>query len=113
MLSDEELELFELAYLLRMPVYKLLDEMPYEEYLGWQDYFRKRPPGWREDFRVSLQLKAAGVKADASKIFPSLARIGKPNSLADSLKGSTLFQKMLSTKGHKINLEDGDDNHSS
>jgi len=60
-----------------MPVYKLLDEMPYEEFLGWNQFFTSRPVGWREDYRTSLLLSAQGVKKKGSEIFDSLKTIEK------------------------------------
>lgn len=55
-----------------MPVYKLLEEMPYEEYLKWITFFNKRPVGWREDKRAAMIIKAQGVKASEEELFPTL-----------------------------------------
>ena len=74
-LTEEELELFEIAFLLKLPLYRLLDEMSYQELEGWFAYLKQRPPGWREDYRTSLQLAAAGVKMKGSELFPSLAML--------------------------------------
>jgi hypothetical protein len=105
MLSPEELEIFELAHHLRMPVYKLLEEMPYDEFVGWFEYFKVRPFGWREDHRVSMQLSAAGVSAKANELFPSLAAMmkhGKDEAdVASTLKASAMFSMMLTSKGDK------------
>ena len=100
MLTEEEMELFEIAFLLRMPVYQLMD-MPYDELVGWQYYLSKRPPEWRDDYRTSLMLKASGVKADSNKLFPSLKAIHQANNntLMSSLKQSSFFQKMSKAKG--------------
>jgi hypothetical protein len=94
-----------------MPVHKLLDEMPYEEMLGWFAYFETRPIGWRDDDRTVKLLQAQGVKEKAHKIFPSLEVIYKPRKKAGEdfdaagLKSSVLFHKMLSAKGgDKLNL---------
>lgn len=84
-----------------MPVYKLL-EMPYDEMLGWFEFFEKRPIGWRDDLRTSYLLQAQGVKEKPTKLFPSLAAISKKsdgNSMADSLKNSALFLKMKAAVG--------------
>ena len=85
-----------------MPVHKLLDEMTYEELVGWYNYFERRPIGWREDDRSAKVIQAQGVKAKAWDLFPSLAKIYKPSNNTDpvaGLKGSLLFHKMMSAKG--------------
>lgn len=76
--------------------------MPYEELLGWFAYFEARPAGWREDDRTAKLLQAQGVKEKAYKLFPSLDAIynsNKSDSALSSLKGSTMFQKMMRAKG--------------
>jgi len=60
-----------------MPVYKIEQEMPYDELLGWMHYFEARPEGWREDQRTYLVLRALGLKEKAEKIFPTLDAIKK------------------------------------
>jgi hypothetical protein len=101
-LTDEEMEIFEVAYFLQMPVYKLVSEMPYEEFLGWLYYFRKRPVGWREDQRTSLLLSASGAKIEATEIFPSLMALkeglSKP-TLISNLRNSPIMQLMMNAKG--------------
>jgi hypothetical protein len=62
-----------MAMLLRMPVYQILTEMPYDELIGWQVYLSQRPAGWREDQRTMLLMQAAGVKQKPEQIFNSLA----------------------------------------
>jgi hypothetical protein len=57
-----------------MPVYKLRD-MPYEELLGWINYFERRPVGWREDDRSAKLLQAWGTKAKPWELFSSLRAI--------------------------------------
>ena len=70
--------MYEIAYLLHRTVYEIENEISYEEFLGWCDYFERRPPGWRDDQRTYMQLSAWGVKEKADKVFPSLAALGKP-----------------------------------
>jgi hypothetical protein len=88
-----------------MPVYRVIDELTYEEMLGWYAYFKVRPPGWREDDRTAKLLQAAGVKAKAWELFPSLKAIYKgpepsvEGSNVTGLTGSFLYQQMLSAKG--------------
>jgi hypothetical protein len=64
--------LYEIAYELKLPVYVLLEEMPYNELRGWIEFFEKRPIGWREDNRTSMILQAFGVKEKPEKIFRSI-----------------------------------------
>lgn len=98
-----------------MPVYKLVDEMSYEEFLGWMNFLERRPIGWRDDDRVFKVLQTQGVKERAWSVFPSLrpiykeaeaSRVNEDGSIKmESLKGSALFSKMLgATKGDKIDL---------
>lgn len=90
-----------------MPVYRLLDEMPYDEMLKWFDYLSKRPAGWRDDDRTYKLLQAQGVKEPAPAIFPSLKVIYNPpqteeakrSKLAASLKSSPMFSRILAAKG--------------
>lgn len=101
--------LFELAYVIGMPVYQLVEEMPYTEFLQWQSYFEMRPVGWRDDNRFMRVLQAMGIKEAPEKIFGSLAQMKKaedansallPNQISmASLKNSSLFSKMLQAQG--------------
>ena len=98
-LSNEELELFELAYLLRMPVYKLIQEMPYDELLGWSAYFRVRPPEWRADNRAAVIARSFGTtKASPDQLFASLATMKKASS-GNSIKNSSIFALMKAAVG--------------
>jgi hypothetical protein len=89
-----------------MPVHRLVDEMPYEEFLGWMNYFERRPVGWRDDDRAAKIIQAQGVKEKPWNLFSSLYAVykgvssGPADSLnVKSLKGSSLFSRMLSSKG--------------
>jgi hypothetical protein len=87
-----------------------LEDMSYEELIGWFAYFEQRPIGWREDDRTSKLLQAQGVKEKAWKLFPSLDKIynsvSKPSD-DRGLKGSMFFQKMLgAVGGDKLNFDD-------
>jgi hypothetical protein len=77
--------------------------MTYEEFLGWQNYFERRPIDWRDDDRTYKLLSAQGVKSKPHEIFPSLRSIyfQKPKDKFDSesFKKSFIFQKLLSAKG--------------
>jgi hypothetical protein len=84
-----------------MPVYRLVEEMPHEELLAWISYFERRPVGWREDVRAAYLMNAFGDKRKPQDIFPSLKILGSSSTRCrtDSLRGSTLFHKLLSAKG--------------
>lgn len=58
-----------------MPVYKMLDEMPYDELIKWANYFNKKPVNWDSDHRTYLLLKAFGAKGKPEDYFPSLRQI--------------------------------------
>ena len=47
--------------------------MEYEEYAGWAEYFRRRPPGWREDNRAAIiAMSFGGSNLKPEKLFHSL-----------------------------------------
>lgn len=101
-MSDEELMVFEIAYHLHMPLYKLFEEMPHDELMRWFVYFERRPVGWRDDLRTSYLLQAQGSKQKGSDIFPSLKAVSRAGPSSDpmvSLKGSSLFLKMIAAVG--------------
>ena len=91
-----------------MPVYRLQEEMPYEEFVTWFEYFRQRPIGWREDDRTYKLLQAQGVKAKPEEVFSSFAsmKAAEHTSVSDDgtlnhskFKNSGIFAKLLSAKG--------------
>lgn len=91
-----------------MPVYKLAQEMPYDEFLGWLAYFDARPVEWRADDRAAKMIQAQGVKAKPAELFSSLdaiynRRVGEPldegQVATSSLKQSAFFSKMLAASG--------------
>lgn len=99
----------------------MLEEMPYEELLGWIAYFERRPIGWRDDDRAHKLLQAQGVKAKAVDVFPSLRALytqvteKEPGNKLDmkNFKGSVLFHKILSAKGgDKIDYDKDQGNQS-
>ncbi len=85
-----------------MPLYKLTNEMPYDELLGWFAYFEQRPVGWRDDDRAFKLMQVQGFKGKGSQVFPSLLQLEqglKPATVADTLKGSAVFNFMMNAKG--------------
>lgn len=103
MLDDETLTIYEIAFHLHIPVYKLLQEMPHDELLCWIMYLEQRPIGWRDDDRTFKLLQAQGYKGKPGSVFTSLAKVyenQKPTE--DNIKGlksSAFFEKLLSAKG--------------
>lgn len=103
-------EIYELAYRLHMPVYKLNSEMPYEELLGWFEYFKMRPVGWQEDQRISMLLQAQGVKEKPEKLFPTLKALkenrysSEEKRVASTLVNSGFFAK-LQTAASSNNIQ--------
>ena len=63
-----------------MPVYVLLEQMPYTELVKWISFFKRRPIGWQDDQRTFMLLKAQGVKGSAETLFPTLKIIKEQNS---------------------------------
>jgi hypothetical protein len=82
----------------------LVEEMPYDEFLGWMSYFEIRPIGWREDDRAAKMIQAQGVKEKPWRIFGSLDVIynkrprNEDGTDMHSLKNSSLLQKLSEAK---------------
>lgn len=88
-----------------MPVYKLLDEMPYDELLKWVSFFEARPNGWREDQRTYMIMASMGAKGKPEDFFPSLRMMkvqeekAKAKREADMVTPTGLFlKKMMAAK---------------
>ena len=86
--------------MLGMPVYKIMEEMPQSELIGWGDYFRRRPYGWREDQRTAVLLQAQGYKGRPEDVFSSLKQLKEsiPAEIKSLPKGKFL-EMMLEAKG--------------
>ncbi len=88
-----------------MPVHQLTSEMSYEEFLGWLNYFERRPLGWREDDRTVKLLQVQGVKEKPWQLFGSLEAIYHPKTSdtegfnTRSFKQSGFFQKLAAASG--------------
>lgn len=100
--------IYEIAFYLKIPIYKLADEMPYEELLGWLAYFDRRPIEWKADDRAYKLMRVQGLKESAQNVFPSLKVIYSPSISTlepdgkiniSNLKNSYMFQKMLLARG--------------
>lgn len=96
-----------------MTVEELKSRMTYDEFLGWMDYFSRRPVGWREDDRTFKILQSWGCKEKPYRIFPSLEPIYHPaqplrkdgSMDANQFIKSGFFQQLMHARGgDKINL---------
>ena len=94
-----------------MLVSDLVEKMTYEEFLGWMNYFERRPIDWRDDDRCSKLLAAQGVKEKPTTLFPSLQAVYAPTTNTQgtnmsTFKGSKMFSMILAAKGgDKLNLD--------
>jgi len=97
------LPVMELALALHTPLYELLENMSFQEFNLWMEYFNQRPIGWREDERTFRLLRAAGVKSNPEALFSSLAAMKKhenkrtPRPVPGA--GSFLHTAMMNAKG--------------
>jgi hypothetical protein len=98
-LSDEETSAMSLALLFKIPLYRLLNEMPYEEYMAWISYLEQHPPGIAEDYRAAMIIASTNPKAPLEKIFPSLVRPEKPVKIGDSLVKSAFMSRLNNSVG--------------
>jgi len=84
---------YELAFCLGLTLVEL-DNLPYEEVLGWQEYFSRRPLGWREDNRSAvIAMSFGGGKIKPEDLFESL-KILKQESL-NSTTQKTFAEKLF------------------
>ena len=72
---------YEIAFHLRKSVLEI-QSLPYDELVGWYEYFRRRPVGWRDDNRAAMIVQAAAQsdKLRPEELFPSLKIIREANS---------------------------------
>lgn len=84
--------------MLNRTVYEIEHEMSNRELLGWVEYFRRRPPGWKDDQRTSMIVSAFGSKAKPEELFPSIAAIKK--DLERSQKKKSVAQAFMEKFGH-------------
>lgn len=94
-----------------MPVYKIQNEMPYDELVKWVEFFKRRPVGWRDDQRTYLLLRSQGLKQNAEAIFPSLKLMAQqaekkqiPDKAVPKGKFLDMMLKAKNGDGSHINL---------
>jgi len=86
-----------------MPVYKMQQEMPYDELLKWITFYKRRPHGWQEDHRTYMLLSAQGVKEKPEKLFSSLKAItefSKPEATDDKAMPKGAFLSKMKAAKH-------------
>ena len=77
----------------------------YDKLLKWLAYFQIRPFGWQEDDRTFKLLQVQGVKGRPGDYFASLKPFYNPPITTNSLKGlkgSYMYQLLLSAKGGEV-----------
>jgi len=94
--------IYEIAISLHKFAYEVMD-MPYDEFVNWQIYFKFRPLGWQEDQRTLKLLQIQGFKGSAREVFHTLAQMEDANlsvrKATSGLGGSKFFEMMQSAKG--------------
>ena len=69
--------------------------LSYEEYIGWQQYFERRPYGWREDLRAyHIMTAMAGSKIRPEEIFPSIKKLKEEESNSTAASDSTSLKSL-------------------
>lgn len=86
-----------------MPVYQIMTEMPYDELKNWVLYFKKRPPGWQDDYRAFIGLQMWGFKGKPGDVFASLRLIeeaeNEKKEAGKALPKGLFLNKMLKAVG--------------
>ena len=70
-----------MAFQLGLTLDQLYD-MSSKEYMGWHQYFDKRPNGWQDDHRTALIMQTTyqgSKKVNFNEYFPSLKKIYASN----------------------------------
>ena len=88
----------------------LLEEITYDEYAGWLEYFRRYPEGWRDDLRTYYMMSSSamgGMKKKPEQIFPSIKAVMRAEAdrpaeevAAQTLKAS-VFGQMFNDANNK------------
>jgi len=81
-----------------------MDTMTFQELQGWQNYFKRRPVGWREDNRTAYVLESSGAKINRESLFPSLKMVKLGMGVVSDepmqgFKSSMLFSRLITATG--------------
>lgn len=94
--------------MLGIPVYQIMDDMPYSELQGWFKYLKARPYGWRDDYRAWSIMSASNMSGKMQKpedTFESLKAVfnyqqSRQIKLAEgAVPAGNFLQRMLAAKG--------------
>jgi hypothetical protein len=67
-------------------------ELPYEELIGWMEYFRRRPHGWREDNRAAIiAMSFGGGKVRPEDLFDSLRVLKEESKVQEETHAAANF----------------------
>jgi hypothetical protein len=78
-----------------------LHELEYEELVGWSEYFRRRPIGWRADNRAAvIAMSFGGSKLKPEDLFSSLKTIQE--DISASKNNSSVSQKFFDRFKHRF-----------
>jgi len=93
-----------------MPVYILKRDMPYTELLGWAEFLKRRPPGYKEDMRTFMLLSSQGFKGSPEDIFPTIRAVKQhaESKQVDNRaipKGVILENMLRASKGDGSNID--------
>lgn len=94
---------YELAALLGKTLTEI-DEIPYQELIGWYAFLERRPIGWREDNRAAVIAMSFGGsdKIKPEDLFPSLAALKKKEPKEDKTIANKFFERF----GHTLTEKD-------
>ncbi len=71
-----------------------LNDLEYEEVLGWSEYFRRRPLGWREDNRAAvIAMSFGGGKIRPEDLFSSLKTLKEETRDSSSTVSEKFFER--------------------
>ena len=85
----------------------LTEEISNEEFLGWREYFRMSPPGWREDMRTYYLMSVSGMskmKQKPEDIFPAIKQMkeNQPELTSEEQQSKTVRSFKASPFGIKF-----------
>lgn len=85
-------------------------EMSSKEFMGWVQYFKQRPIGWREDHRAAILTQTTYQGKDKLKIndiFPSL-KVFENEDKAKINKAKSFINQMQSMSNSKVKINTKD-----
>jgi len=84
-------------------------ELDYDELLGWMEYFRRRPVGWREDNRAAIVAMSSmgGGKLKPEDLFESLRTLKEQAKLSEENEAASKFaQKFFDRFSNRLTERD-------